>query len=176
MSFINVIQRLSVEQLKSSKKKKNGAILEDGEIKCLANFSACLKEKVKNDKFTRINLKTNEQLTSTKLKNYIPKSLCLKIKNEVKVFYLLSQKYWQAKRPAYRSEILDNMNTEFLVLWFDNKTKQWRISLNRFVETDMCYAYVRDDSKLPHHIKQIWKIYNNNTGRYNNSREILVKL
>jgi len=92
------------------------------------------------------------------------------------LFKILLRNDWINDYPTYRGQDLPDMLGEFMVLWYEPISTQWRLSLRKYVGTDMCYAFVVSKAKLPIHIKNSWQIYDASTNQYKTTEHLSFKL
>ena len=73
---------------------------------------------------------------------------------------------WFAGYPTFRGADLPDIPGQFMVLWRHEDTGQWRLSLKKYVGTDMCYAFVKDDATRPDEIANTWQVYDSKSQEY----------
>lgn len=92
------------------------------------------------------------------------------------LFRILIEDNWINKRPTYRGTDLQGQHGEYMVLWFDIDSTQWRISLRKHVDTPLCYAFVQDGTEDPLTITKNWFVYNSDARSYEENNRLTLSL
>jgi len=95
-----------------------------------------------------------------------PPYLTLTDKGSIQMFQILLKENWVNDCPTYRGDAQNNLQGEYLMLWFDSPTKQWRFSLRKHVGSATCYAFVEEDIKNPGNISKPWYVYKSDIRKY----------
>lgn len=82
------------------------------------------------------------------------------------MFKKLREKDFWGGHPTYRGADLPDIPGQFMVLWRHEESGQWRLSLRKYVGTDMCYAFVKDEALRPDDIHNTWQVYDASAGEY----------
>jgi len=92
------------------------------------------------------------------------------------LFKIRLKEEWHQGHPTYRGQDLPDVPGQYMVLWFEKESQQWRLSLKKYVGTDMCYAYVQDGARLPNQIQQTWQVYDTNSQEYKFTQSLRFSL